>query len=138
MAHYRAAEALLGEVSVGLAVAALRAVHIEEGLAASKRALAIGERLGDQGLWAHAALLHGWHLWASGRVGEGMALPDRASEAAERAGDLFVANLCGTWGSQTASMLGDPKEGQRRALRALSRPGIAQAAALIIQYATER
>ncbi len=85
--HYRAAEAVLSKceeraplcyVYIGLASAALWGMRTEEGLAASEQAVAIAERLGSEALWAHAATQRAYHLWASGRIRDGIELGERA------------------------------------------------------------
>lgn len=49
-----------------------------EGLAAARRARAIGERLGDPAIVANARLLEGWHLGITGKMTEGRALLEAA------------------------------------------------------------
>src|SRR5439155_9769180 len=77
--HLRAAEAVLGAgaerpgqayLYIGIATAALWSVSTEEGLAASRRAMEIADRLRSEGLWANAATLHGWHLSERGQLAE--------------------------------------------------------------------
>src|SRR5262249_23553182 len=70
----RPAQALL---YIGMATAALWSLRTEEGLATSRRAMEIAERLGSEGLWANAAVLHGWHLSERDDVAEGLALMRR-------------------------------------------------------------
>ena len=91
--HFQAAAALLGDegepallvaLSVGLAGIARRQVRVEDALAASSQAMQAAERAGDAGLWAEAAAWHGWGVVGSGRLGEGLALLDRAWTLADR------------------------------------------------------
>src|SRR6185436_780172 len=103
--HLHAAEAVLAHgperpsqayLQIGIATAAIWSVRTEEGLASSRRAMDIAERIGSQGLWANAALLHGHHACEAGRIAEGMALMDRAQEVADRLNHGLTAFLC-TW-----------------------------------------
>jgi class 3 adenylate cyclase len=98
--HYRVAEAVLSKgeeraplcyVYIGLASAAIRGMRTEEGLAASERAVAIAERLGSEALWVHAATQRAYHLWASGRIGEGTELGERAWQTADRLNHAMAA-----------------------------------------------
>jgi eukaryotic-like serine/threonine-protein kinase len=103
--HYRAAEAALSDgperaplcyVYIGLASAALWGMRTEEGLVASERALDIAERLGSETLWAQAATQRAYHLWASGRIGEGIELGERAWQTADRLNHT-VAAFVASW-----------------------------------------
>jgi class 3 adenylate cyclase/tetratricopeptide (TPR) repeat protein len=98
--HYRVAEAVLSKgeeraplcyVYIGLASAALWGMRTEEGLVASERAVDIAERLGSEALWAHAATQRAYHLWASGRIGEGTELGERAWQTANRLNHALAA-----------------------------------------------
>jgi DNA-binding CsgD family transcriptional regulator len=137
LAHFRAAEALLARgpegpsldsFYTGLAVALHFGVHVREGLAASRRALAIAERLGDASLWAAAARVHGLHTAGSGRIAEGLALLERAWNAADRANVATVAFWAATSrGVVSARLLGDPRDAQRWYERELAKPRQVQA-----------
>jgi class 3 adenylate cyclase len=98
--HYRAAEAALSDgperaplcyVYIGLASAALWGMRTEEGLAWSERAIEIAERLGSETLWAQAATQRAYHLWASGRIGDGIELGERAWQTADRLNHTVAA-----------------------------------------------
>jgi tetratricopeptide (TPR) repeat protein len=136
LAHYRAAEAVLGrgpkraplgDLYVGMASAAWWAVHTQEGLTASRRAMEIGERLGNEAIWAHAAALHGWHLFAGGRLAEGLALAERAWETADRLDDPAVAVAAAYIRGFLTYHLGDPRDLQFWCQRELAKPRVAQA-----------
>jgi class 3 adenylate cyclase len=134
--HFRAAEAVLGQgeeraplaaLYVGLATAAAWGVRTDEGLAASRRAMEMAERLGNEGLWAMGAALHGHHLWASGRCAEAFALVERAWETADRLNHWFAAFLAAWVGSFWSNLLGDPRGAQAWVERELPKPRLAQA-----------
>ena len=117
--HFRAAEAVLGRgpeaaplghLYAGLATAALFGAHMAEGLAASRRAMMIGERLGNGVLRANGATLHGVHLLAGGRLGEGLALTARAWEWADRLNQTFAGFLAAVWCGHGSFLLDDPHE----------------------------
>lgn len=136
LVHFRTAEALLaqrpeqaslGHIFIGRAAAALAGVQTEEGLAASKRAMEVAERLGDEALWANAACLHGSHLCASGQLAAGLGLLDRAWETADRLNHV-VAGYAATWQRSWWSLrLGDTREAEELCLRELRKPRAAQA-----------
>ena len=136
LAHHRAAEAVLGRgpegpdlaaLYIGLASTAFFSVRIDEALSASRRAREIAERLGDEVLQAHAAALHGYHLFAGGRLAEGRALLEHAWETADRLNHVFVSFLAAVWLGYGSRLLADPREAQRWCLRELARPRLAQA-----------
>jgi class 3 adenylate cyclase/tetratricopeptide (TPR) repeat protein len=136
MEHFRAAEPVLTAgperaaqvyYYIGLASAALWGVRQEQGLAASRRAVEIVERLGLEPLWANAAALHGWFLCSGGRVREGMALLERAWDVADRSNHAMAGFLCAWWRGVWASMHDDPREAQSWYLRELSKPRLSQA-----------
>jgi tetratricopeptide (TPR) repeat protein len=105
VSHSRRAEKLLatrsdpsaeGELLMGEALVAHAQFRTEDGLAASERAMKIGQSLDNTGIWCEAAAWHGHFLWASGKLKEGIALMEQAVERAERTRHLrprFVA----TW-----------------------------------------
>jgi DNA-binding CsgD family transcriptional regulator/tetratricopeptide (TPR) repeat protein len=133
--HYRRAEAILadgppsaalGYVYAGLAQVAVWDVRIRDGLDASARALALAERLQDEGVWAHAAVTRGAHLISTGRIGEGLGLMHRAWRTADRLNDpvvFFAAFL----GSAFAHWIGDPAELKQWCDRELARPRLRHA-----------
>ena len=136
LTHYRAAEAVLGQgperaplghLYVSLASAALWGVRTDEGLAASRRAMEIGERLGNKALWTTGAALRGFHLWASGRLGEALPLLERAWEAGDRLNHVFAGFLTAWIRGQSARFLGDPRDAEGWYRRELAKPRLAQA-----------
>jgi class 3 adenylate cyclase len=133
--HFTAAESVLGQgperpaqalLYIGMATAALWGLRTDEGLATSRRAMGIAERLGSEGLWANAAVLHGWHLSVRDDVAGGLALMKRGWEIADRLDHpaaFLAAWFLGTRGSQ---WLG-PREGCFWLERELGKPRLAQA-----------
>jgi predicted ATPase/class 3 adenylate cyclase len=98
--HFRQAEVVLSKgparaaqayLYIGMAGNALYAVHTEEGLQTSEKALEIAEALGNEALWASAAAMRGWHLFMMGRLHEGRELLGRAWEIADRVDHIFAA-----------------------------------------------
>jgi len=112
LAHYRAAETVLSRgperpalayLYGGMATAYVHTLQIADGLEVSRRAMEISARLGNEGLEAGGAAAHGWHLCASGRVGEGLAMLEWAWEVADRLNLAFIAFWAtsyrgGNWG----------------------------------------
>src|SRR5262245_16200517 len=133
--HFTAAETVLGQgperpaqalLYIGMATAALWGLRTDEGLATSRRAMEIAERLGSEGLWANAAVLRGWHLSERDDVAGGLALMKRGWEIADRLDHqaaFLAAWFLGTRGSQ---WLG-PREGCFWLERELAKPRLAQA-----------
>jgi class 3 adenylate cyclase len=134
-AHFTAAEIVLGKgperpaqalLYIGMATAALWSLRTDEGLATSRRAMEIAQRLGSEGLWANAAVLHGWHLSERDDVPAGLALMKRGWEVADRLDHqaaFLAAWFLGTRGTQ---WLG-PREGSAWLERELAKPRLAQA-----------
>jgi len=112
---------------IGIATAALWSVRTEEGLAASRRAMEIAERIRSEHLWANAATLHGWHLSERGEVTGGLALLERAWEIADRLNHQVTAFLA-TWfrALRGAQWLG-PRDVFFWVERELGKPRLAQA-----------
>ncbi|MGH7896061.1 MAG: serine/threonine-protein kinase PknK, partial [Candidatus Binatia bacterium] len=135
--HLRAAEPVLaagperparGYLYIGFASAAVWGVRNEEGLVASRRAMEIAERLGDEALWANAATLHGYLLADSGQVRDGLAMLERAWQTADRLNHLVTAFLAAWFRGVRASMRGDPRDAELWFERELKKPRLAQAA----------
>jgi len=133
--HLRAAEAVLGKgperpaqalLYIGIATAALWSICTEEGLTASRRAMEIAEKLGNQGLWANAATLHGWHVCETGRLTEGLALLERAWEIADPL-DHQAAFLAAWFRSARGGQFQGPRDACFWIERELAKPRLAQA-----------
>nr|AEQ20518.1 putative ATPase protein [uncultured bacterium CSL144] len=97
VSHSRRAEKLLavradqgaeGDLLIGEAIVAHAQFRTEDGLAASERAMEIGQLLDNAGIWCQAAALHGHFLWTSGKLKEGLGLMEQALERAERTRDV--------------------------------------------------
>jgi class 3 adenylate cyclase len=134
--HLRAAEAVLAHgperpaqayLYIGIAVAGIWAARTEEGLAASRRAMEIAERLGSDGLWANAALLHGHHVCEMGRTAEGVALMDRAQDVADRLNHGLTAFLCTWFRGFRANQQLDPRRAIALAEREVRQSRLSQA-----------
>ena len=134
--HLAAAERVLSEgpegtamglLYVGKALAAINDIQTEEGLEASRRAMEIGERLGNEVLWANAAALHGWHLGVSAQIAEAIAMVHQSWEVADRLDHRIVGWVVTVVGDSLATLLLDPREGRRWAERELAKPRLAQA-----------
>ncbi|MFQ5458261.1 MAG: hypothetical protein ACE5FC_07410, partial [Myxococcota bacterium] len=132
----RAAEPVISEgplrasqayLNIGLASAAIWGMQNEDGMRASARALEIAEKLGDDALWANAAVLHGYLVTNAGRISEGCALIERGWEVADRL-DHLMAGFLGAWFRASWSFnLGDPRDAEAWINRELQKPRIAQA-----------
>lgn len=120
-AHFEAARPVLeqgpprkalGHLEAGVATALTYGVSTAAGIEAGARAMEIGERVGDELLWATGAESGGWHLIAAGELGAGFAQMERATAVADREQRSLLAwmglNICGqmTWG------LGAPDEAE--------------------------
>ena len=134
--HYRAAEAVLSKceeraplcyVYIGLASAALWGMRTEEGLAASEQAVAIAERLGSEALWAHAATQRAYHLWASGRITDGIELGERAWLTADRLNHAVAAFVAAWTRAAYAICRADPAQLREWLGAELARPRLDQA-----------
>jgi tetratricopeptide (TPR) repeat protein len=113
--------AALAHTYVGLSSAALYGLQTTEGLQASARGIEIGKQLGREGLSATATALHGWLLWASGRLADGEQLIHRAWETADRL-DHPTLGFVSTWMQAfVAETILDPRAGEAACDRELSR-----------------
>ena len=118
----------LGHLETGVATALTYALRIPDGIEAAARGMDIGERLGDDALWAGAAQAFGLHMIAAGHLREGFAVTERAFEVADREQRPFLAfmgsNIRGqwTWG------LGAPDEAQAYFERPLRLPYVGKTA----------
>jgi tetratricopeptide (TPR) repeat protein len=136
MAHFAAAESILrpyGDsaalalVYSGIGFAAYQGLRIEEGIAAASRAIEIAEKLGNEAVHANAAFILGTNLAASGRLGEGIALVERAWATADRLNLEVVAYFATSGRGMTAFSLHDPREAQSWVEKELARRRVAQA-----------
>jgi tetratricopeptide (TPR) repeat protein len=122
VSHSRRAEKLLaaradhsaeGELLIGEAMVAHAQFRTEDGLAASARAMEIGQLLDNAAIWCQAATLHGHFLWASGKLKEGLGLMEQALERAERTLDL-KPRFAAAWGlGFSYLLLSDPTAAER-------------------------
>ena len=74
-----------GHLETGVATALTYGLRIERGIEAARAAMEIGERLGDEVLWAGAAEAYGWHTIVAGgwpRASTRSSAPSRSPTAA--------------------------------------------------------
>jgi tetratricopeptide (TPR) repeat protein len=107
-------------------VNSLTRFRINEGLEAGRRAMEIAEHLDRSDLWAAAASAYAWNLTWSGRLGEAVALSERAWQTADREGDRGAAFTATYAGSSVCFGLHDFKEALRWLQRELGKPRAAQ------------
>lgn len=133
--HYRKAEAILrdgphqgslGVVYAGLGMAALHLNRTAEGLAWSRRAMEVADKVGNEELKVNAATLYGTHLFTEGKLSEAISLVDRTYE---RADQLNVPNAySAAWiAGFFRFFLLDPCEARGALLRELAKPRVRQA-----------
>jgi tetratricopeptide (TPR) repeat protein len=128
MAHAEAARPALEEVGdspalayleTSFATACIYPLRVSEGLAAARRSLEIGRRLGHRVVTANAEMLVGFHLTLSGRVTEGLARLEAARLEALELRQPLVGWLVDWALSGLGASLSDPRLGelsQRRQL----------------------
>ncbi len=116
--------ASLGYLYIGLAMVSEQTVDIGQGLYASRQAMEIGERLGDEAIWTEAAVQHATYLLRSGRLREAFELFDAAWEKADRLNVGFNAAWLGGYARMA---LWDPLDAIRWYQRELATPRVAQA-----------
>ncbi|HZQ35285.1 MAG TPA: LuxR C-terminal-related transcriptional regulator, partial [Dehalococcoidia bacterium] len=130
--HFRRARAVLEQsadpadrshLEAGVAFAAVYALRIGEGLAASNAALELSTHAGSRDR-INALVLHAWHLAASGRLADGLAQLERAWPLAVESDDLLMAWRATSWRGHWALFLGDPNDAVVWFCRGLAGPGI--------------
>jgi len=134
MEHYRKAEVILGKSSdsrrkatlyTGMAMAALQLLCIDDGLAWSRAAMSICERLGNDEIWVNAASAQALLLHRQGRLALAVKLVDEASNRADR---LLTAPYAynPAWNSAEMRLsLLDPTSAPFWLLRELANPRLA-------------
>jgi class 3 adenylate cyclase len=114
--HFRAAEAVaaqgpesaaLAALYCGFATAYITGLRTDDGLAAGARALDILERVNHEGVKASALMLHGWHLFHRGRLGDGLQEIRRAWEIADRLNLAITPYFCTAFGGDCLDSVGD-------------------------------
>jgi DNA-binding SARP family transcriptional activator/tetratricopeptide (TPR) repeat protein len=118
----------LGHLENGVGIALMYRHDIPAGLEAAGRAMEIGQRLGDSGLWASAAMTYGWHVVQAGRLKEGFDVVERAFTVADREQRPFMAWMGANTRAQLAWGLGAPDEAQAFFERPLRLPYIGETA----------
>jgi class 3 adenylate cyclase/tetratricopeptide (TPR) repeat protein len=134
--HFRAAEAALSaatereprcQLQIGLALVALWEMQTEEALVVSRQAMNLATELGDERLWAEAAIFHGWALAATGRPSDAVEVMEQAWLTADRLGHVYAAVMA-TWiGQAIPALLLDPADTRRWLERELARPRLSRA-----------
>jgi DNA-binding SARP family transcriptional activator/energy-coupling factor transporter ATP-binding protein EcfA2 len=132
LAEFQAAEAViarqparrsLGYLYVGMAAAAVFGLRTERLEVASRRALEMGEALGDDRLAGWAAYQRAWWAFNRGRLAEGLALHERVRDTAGRLEDVRMA----AWAAfgraiHSGIYLADPRTAVAWCQRALALP----------------
>jgi DNA-binding SARP family transcriptional activator len=101
LAHYQAAEAelarqpgrRLGYLYIGMAMGAVFGVRTERLEAASRRALELAEKLGDEPLAGWASYQRAWWAFNRGQLAESLSLHERMRDIAARLDDVGM----GSW-----------------------------------------
>ncbi|HKE98854.1 MAG TPA: BTAD domain-containing putative transcriptional regulator [Actinomycetes bacterium] len=130
--HYRAAEAILargpeqrplGYLYVGMAMAAVFGVRTDRIETASRRALEVAERLGDERLASWAGYQRAWWAFDRGRLAESLSLHEAVRDAAAAIEDVRM----GAWVAferavLSGSYLADPRTAEAWCAAALELP----------------
>ena len=136
VSHSRRAEKLLAvrtdrsaqaELLIGEAIVAHAQFRTADGLAASERAIEIGQVGDDTGIWCQAAALHGHFLWASGKLKRGFNLMEQALERAEHTEDLRPRFAAAWLLGFSYLLLWDPIAAERTIQRGLAESDTGQA-----------
>ncbi len=118
----------LGHLENGMAIARTYAFDTFGGLEAAASGMEIGERLGDDVLWATAAITYGWHAIVAGRLEEGFETVERGFAVADREQRPFVAWMASNTRAQLTWGLSAPDEAQAYFERPLRLPYVGQTA----------
>jgi DNA-binding SARP family transcriptional activator/tetratricopeptide (TPR) repeat protein len=118
----------LGHLETGVSTALTYGLRIPDGIEAAARGMEIGERLGDNALWAGAAQAYGWHMIVAGHLREGFAITERAFEVADREQRPFLAFMGSNIRGQWTWALGAPDEAQAYFERPLRLPYVGKTA----------
>ncbi len=133
LAHFRAAQTLMerlpenavvGYMHIGLAQACFFAMRFGEALAAAERAVALGERLRDARLAAHAAARYGELLPWCGQPAEGLELLEHAWHEANRLNDPMLPFSTTRSLNNALDWLGDCAAALRACRRAQALPQV--------------
>jgi DNA-binding SARP family transcriptional activator/tetratricopeptide (TPR) repeat protein len=117
-----------GHLETGVSTALTYGLRIPAGIEAAARGMEIGERLGDEILWAGAAQAYGWHKIVAGDLREGFAITERAFEVADREQRPFLAFMGSNIRGQWTWALGAPDEAQAYFERPLRLPYVGKTA----------
>jgi predicted ATPase len=137
--HYRSAENQLGEIQnfrlrcslyVGLSSVAWELMQNDQGFEASRRALEIGERSGDELLWMRGALSHADSLYYTGDLAKAFQLFNQAWQKADELNSTSAAAMAAASACYCHAHVWNPVEGEEWALRELSRSRLEHAPSL--------
>jgi DNA-binding SARP family transcriptional activator/tetratricopeptide (TPR) repeat protein len=118
----------LGHLETGVSTALTYRLRIPAGIEAAARGMEIGERIGDEILWAGAAQAYAWHKIVAGDLREGFATTERAFEVADREQRPFLAFMSSNIRGQWTWGLGAPDEAQAFFERPLRLPYVGKTA----------
>jgi class 3 adenylate cyclase/tetratricopeptide (TPR) repeat protein len=133
--HFHAAEgilaggpedATLARLYTGINLAAFYVLRWEEVFTAATRAYEIAQRLGDEALLLETMARYGLNMTLAGRVGEGLALIERAWTEADRIDAPHACVVAAAIGSAWTGFLDDPVTSRRLVERELAKPRMAQ------------
>lgn len=112
--------AALGYLLVGVAQAHFAGARSQEGAEVARRALEVGERLGNEAVEANARILLGGHLGSLGRVAEGLRHIEEGYEQAVSLGQPILAWVGAAVRTAASGNLADPKDVEAWADRELA------------------
>jgi tetratricopeptide (TPR) repeat protein len=115
---------------VGLGVTALEGMRYDEALTATRRAMDLSERLGDEIYWARAGVVHALAHCFRGRMAEGFALLSRIRAKADQLDDLLTAVSAISAAEYTHIFLLNPFEVAARVEQELAKPRTSKAVLL--------
>jgi tetratricopeptide (TPR) repeat protein len=139
LSHFRSAEALLsesqnsrlrGNLYIGLAAVAWELIQGDQGFEASRRAMEIGVRSGDELLWVQGAVTHANSLYCTGDLAKALQLLNQAWQKADELNSTSAAAMTADQACYCHAFLWNPWECEGWALRELSRSRLAHAPSL--------
>jgi tetratricopeptide (TPR) repeat protein len=139
LSHFRSAEALLGEslnsrlrgsLYIGLAAVAWELVQGDQGFEASRRAMEIAVRSGDELLWVRGAVTHANSLYCTGDLAKAFQLLNQAWQKADELNSTSAAAITADQACYCHAFLWNPSECEEWALRELARSRLAHAPSL--------
>ncbi len=138
LSHFRSAETLLGEnqnfrlrssLYIGLASVAWELIQGDQGFEASRRAMEIAVRSGDELLWVQGAVAHAMILYATGGLAKAFQLMNEAWQKADELNSASAAAMTAAQACYCHAFLWNPSECEEWASRAFQTPPGARAVA---------